>query len=989
MLVGAIAASLATQGLAAASGVGPWVPKACETKSIIIVDIAKERSAAQSGHEAEVNDAYLSIVAAQGIVNQSSGDKVYLVNGPAGFESGGAWSAPPIDKWALEDGLLPVPSKSVALDTAKPWPALSYLVDHYRTKINGAILIPELHPRLTPTERAQIAAAVTMAGVTDALPVTPRVLQQLTSEGINLKVVEDVRSLPTPVAAFLWEKSRFLDKTNRKAPAVLNNTDVSFGRENIDYLIATKTFCHTLSGYDHYYYVSDLMRAYKPASPVLGQTEYHPELKAYTHLGYCYIIFMGSNFSVHSGFTVPQSKFPTVRRPRALPIDPNGAYISFYVTDGDSYWINGHAHWLQQRVFAAEFGQSPIGWSLSTTAYDVFPMLCARRARQVGSMDGRYEIIANPYDGIFPEGAEAKAEFCAHFRNYIDKTNHLFDTLNTFGWWTDPQVSQSGASFSLLGYGGHAGGNDVLWFPINGGDASAQVFTGTTQDGCNADEMYDALKRSVDKAEATKPVFATICAGTGAVGFKAGVVTPGSNNTSAWAKSVMDRAVTAKYGGRNYYFALPKDIGATWRNRNVWTTGAKATASSAREGCPPENAFDGEGDLSWSPAPGSENNAWIGVDLGSPRQIDEIILDWGKAYPSRAVVSVVDEQGRTVKVASVNVTGGLQEIPIVPVSARKVLVTCQADAGKRYDLRQLKALHVDRDYLTKAILTAQDSMSKRVVGTSPGNNTKLELDSYRKLIDEALAVSRSESTTQRKVDLVTEQVARGVRSIGEAAIADPTKVLKTAKNLDALVANSKWNVGPLPTQFNKDAALAAVACASDVQKGIGASSGIITKAEAKAYSERLEWATAAFLTSRQDDIDPASKQNIAKGKPVTASGTAPGFEASRLTDGLGSKTWKSVDKSSIVTLCVDLKDVHNIGLIEMRQPISWAKDFVIEGSVDNTTWKTLYATKDGVGGNAPLLLDHAPARYLKFTLNKTAWGEFILSQIVVLEDPGQ
>ena len=63
--------------------------------------------------------------------------------------------------------------------------------------------------------------------------------------------------------------------------------------------------------------------------------------------------------------------------------------------------------------------------------------------------------------------------------------------------------------------------------------------------------------------------------------------------------------------------------------------GAKATASSVERGdCSATNAIDGRGNTRWSSKRG--DNEWLLVDLGSPKTVAQIQLDWeaaaGKEY---------------------------------------------------------------------------------------------------------------------------------------------------------------------------------------------------------------------------------------------------------------------------------------------------------------------------------------------------------------------
>ncbi|HEY3331648.1 MAG TPA: discoidin domain-containing protein [Capsulimonadaceae bacterium] len=976
-------ASLLVAPVGHADTTGPWLPKTVATKSICIVDLSNERTAAQTGKAGDVNDAYLSIVSLQGIVNQESSDKVYLTNGPAGFDdSGGGWKGPTIDKMVLDDGLVPVPQRTAELDASKPWPALSFLVSQYRARINGVVLVPNFNSKLTRTSCAQLSAAVTMAGVAHALPVTQEVLDELGKEGFHLPVVADTRKLASPVAAFLWSKARFFDKTNRTTVGITRLVNCAYGRTRLDYLIATRSFCHNLSGYDSYYYVRDLMKAYPPGCAIAGDDEYSPELAAYTQLGFCHMILLGENFSVHSGFTLPKSEMPAIRSPRALPIDPKGAYISFYVTDGDSYRFACIAHGLHQKYHPSLFGRVPIGWSFTSSLIDTFPQLCFRRANQVRQLDGNYELVVDPYDGIYPEGKAAQDNFCAHVRSHMAQTGNLFSTINTFGWWTDPQVNSVGAKGVLLGYGGHTGGNDILWTPVNGGDVVTQVFSGGTQGGANADEMLTATKRAVDQGQDGKPVFATICAGDGGFRIRAPLQPKeGDNNPLGWVSSVMNQTVQPHYGGRNFYYALPKDVLETWKYRNAWTIGANATASSSAAGHGPEKAVDGQADDYWSPASGTRNQ--ITVDLATAKPIGEVIVKWGKVRPASFTIKALDDQSKWVSIPAGPTMRDVHEIPFPEMTASRIVIECQSANGSQPQLRQLTALSIDRSLLETAITKVRPDVDKAVIGTTAGTYPAPVMDKMRQCLASADAGMKAASVTQREIDTLTEQVYRAKRPFEGGRLADASTVAHAADDLDHLLSVSKWDIGSDASQFRPEAAADAMREVAGVRQALTTASGTLDSSQSKDLLARIEWARAAYVTSQIANIDSNDPLNLAVGKPVTTTETSAGFKAASLTDGNENTRWKSAKSTGPATLTLDLLQPAMVALIEMRQPVTWAPEYTIESSTDGAAWTTIYSTKTGTGGDAPIFVAPISTRYLRFNLKRTGWGEYMITDLVV------
>jgi hypothetical protein len=99
----------------------------------------------------------------------------------------------------------------------------------------------------------------------------------------------------------------------------------------------------------------------------------------------------------------------------------------------------------------------------------------------------------------------------------------------------------------------------------------------------------------------------------------------------------------------------------------------KASSSHVEPGANygPENAVDGADDTRWSSE--FSDPQWLAIDLGSPRQLSRVVLEWEAAYAQSYAIQVSDD-GATWREVYTNTSGkgDTEEIRFAPVSARWV-----------------------------------------------------------------------------------------------------------------------------------------------------------------------------------------------------------------------------------------------------------------------------------------------------------------------------
>lgn len=99
----------------------------------------------------------------------------------------------------------------------------------------------------------------------------------------------------------------------------------------------------------------------------------------------------------------------------------------------------------------------------------------------------------------------------------------------------------------------------------------------------------------------------------------------------------------------------------------------QASSTYTEPGCDyrPEYAVDGQSDTRWSSA--FSDPQWLAIDLGAPRQISRVVLEWEAACALAYAIQVsLDGLTWTEVYSTTNGKGGTEEIKFAPTSARWV-----------------------------------------------------------------------------------------------------------------------------------------------------------------------------------------------------------------------------------------------------------------------------------------------------------------------------
>lgn len=539
-------------GMSAAS---PPLPKPVAVTSITVLDLAGDLSA----RNAAAKEAYTAMVAIQGLVNRSSAAKIYFVHSPVEWK----WNSS-FDKLWLDSGLVPVPAKTAILDRSKSYPVLSYLLNNHAALIKGTVLTPNAD---APADYdGAFAAAFTACGILDAIPVSSAINNYLADEGWKFPQLDDTRPLANNAMAFDWAYGKyFLPETGRQVIGVSSTHGYGHGWDSefpamLDYWIAARTFVYCLNPTDEQQKsrLPILLNSqnYPYATPIIGS--FYGEggdVEAAEDLGYATDISFMPNVSVLSSFPSDPKGIRRQIPKIPLPLDPNGAYVGFYVTDGDS-WLYSSGYHLDLWARSPSKGKYPIGWSTNVQMFDVFPTLLAWYSQH--DYEGKYELIANTWH-VGRAGGPGYSPFIDRYRYYVENTRGLFRTVNFASWFpsytkTQLQGIASGSGFEeyLEGYGGGPT-NTVSWTVFGSERLIHTGLTGPTQGGASTNSIVTAITSNVQAAPAGKPVFMTVSIGDG------------NADCAAYVDKAVAQLLASPPQGRKFYWLRPSDVGAAWK----------------------------------------------------------------------------------------------------------------------------------------------------------------------------------------------------------------------------------------------------------------------------------------------------------------------------------------------------------------------------------------------------------------------------------------
>lgn len=310
-----------------------------------------------------------AVAALQGIVNRTS-PRVYVIN--------------PTNPGNMDTDWLQYMKEKGYTEQETQLPNWIDLVKMFQKEIKGVIIYDA---KELP---GSVHAAIMLAGLKDALPVTKQLADQL-----NLPVLMDLRGKWTRnVDAYRYVYENYWNQMNHHVLGWFYPLDPA--KCVMDYVVEFKVFLFWVSsaGYNEKgadptaekEFLEELLAATPGNVPVLGWPDWGPGnvgITEYTGTRMLsefgkYIPGTGfsSNWSIHSAIHPKDSIFTQKSRKNedAVRFDPSKIYITMNVMDsGDALW---YFQLYQRQIWADPArGSVPISYCMNTTLYDSFPLV--------------------------------------------------------------------------------------------------------------------------------------------------------------------------------------------------------------------------------------------------------------------------------------------------------------------------------------------------------------------------------------------------------------------------------------------------------------------------------------------------------------------------------------------------------------------------------------------------------------------------------------
>lgn len=131
--------------------------------------------------------------------------------------------------------------------------------------------------------------------------------------------------------------------------------------------------------------------------------------------------------------------------------------------------------------------------------------------------------------------------------------------------------------------------------------------------------------------------------------------------------------------------------------------------------------------------------------------------------------------------------------------------------------------------------------------------------------------------------------------------------------------------------------------------------------------------TIPFMGDDTEATPKVDASDLAYGKKTFASSLQKGenVKAEYVVDGDDSTRWSS-DLADDQWIAVDLGQKQRIGRVHLNWETAYATDYRIEVSDDNTTWRSVYTTDKGQGGEEDVTFAPLETRYVRVWCSKRA-----------------
>ncbi len=533
----------------APDGSAPWLPKTCATTEVVVLDVSRE---------AKDPDTLFALATLQGVVNRTCARKVFLdypLRDPS--HPGVA----PLRAW-FEDGLIPYPSRRPALREESPHPALDWMLREHGGLLRGMVLTP---PRTREAEGC-IAAATAACAFEDAIALSERLAEELRGEGWSFALRGDTRGLDN-LAALRWTLDRY-GSDPRRCTRLMGFTHGGRPTYMVDYWVATRCLCFYLDARlaEEAAASGKILRPEiaPPGTILYGDVEGTCARRVTQQLGYTVSAGDLCNLSVTSSIPSAPARICHPPAPRALPAEPDAAYVSWNGFDGDNPVGAGAYGYLALREAPAE-ADAPFGMWFHPHMVDLFPTMAEWWSRRAGA---NLDVVASMNDGgVAPWTEEGRRGWREAYRSVLERSNGLFQVFNVF-YETEENVREAiagplGWPFAILGY------NSEHYLPEEGPTRWRRL-GGTVycNQGCpgGGEAGAASIRRATEASPAGEPVFVM-------------AQINGPHGCFLERATEAMRALRANpTAGRRLVFLPPRDLAATWR---AWAETARPAQASS------------------------------------------------------------------------------------------------------------------------------------------------------------------------------------------------------------------------------------------------------------------------------------------------------------------------------------------------------------------------------------------------------------------------
>lgn len=505
------------------------------TESLVICNLRRDRM-----------DGQIAACVLQGIVNQQSRQKIYVINSYCFDNKRGGKTQVQIAERFLRELYDDVPSEKLIPDDNQNWPGFMALFKRFKKFVKGVII---WDPKL---EQATIEAATTIAGQTNGLVISPEIANAI--KDYDIPLINDLREyeFKSNIECLEWLLENWIENANKDFAFTWSHMTTdgrSWGAANKDYVIANRLFTYYLdiTKSEEAKYYENVLKYYPPGTPILGWTDEIWADALFMRLGYFMVPYISvENMTVHASFPSTTGIAPT---PKPAPLYDNGVYISFFVADGDNL-LHSMVYEPDTILNSKAYGHIPLTWVINPGLVDLAPKLFDWYMARKGN---NQEFAGMVSDGHPSSDHYAAFNFYCNFaKAYLERAGMMtmkqMEESEAVAWNIQPYVMNSGYAGPTSSC--HSGLCHKGIGPYEYHMDNETFHIGTVK----LDDNPETIRELVRNAPRKGPLFFSVFCGTAV------------KDIPALVEKVADtlRASEAE-DGRQYFFLRSMDLAATYR----------------------------------------------------------------------------------------------------------------------------------------------------------------------------------------------------------------------------------------------------------------------------------------------------------------------------------------------------------------------------------------------------------------------------------------